>query len=240
MHDLDRRMFEATAFGSEVDEDESQEEEEFRELLGEMVRGGSDRADEIGLETYETPVPGAFDDRSTREVALASELLEVQTPGELDRFLGNLLRRLAGGGRRFARSTTGQALGGVLKQAANQVLPQLDEPPGPAAAPAGVLGAPDTTSAAELGLELEGLSQEDREFEVARAFVRFAEKATRIAAQAPPTNRPADAARKAAARAAEQHLPGLLAVPSGGSGPRARQHSGRWVRQGNDIVVHDA
>ena len=89
-------------------------------------------------------------------------------------------------------------------------------------------------------IELEGLSQEDREFEVARAFVRFAEKATRIAAQAPPTNRPADAARKAAARAAEQHLPGLLAVPSGGSGPRARQHSGRWVRQGNDIVVHDA
>jgi hypothetical protein len=238
MHDLDRRMFEATALGGELEEAE-QEEQEFRELLGELVRNGSGRADEFGLETYETRGPGAFDDRSAREVALASELLEVQTSAELDRFLGTLLRRLAGGGRRFARSAPGRALTGVLKQAASQVLPPLDEPPGPAVtAPAGVLGGPDTKSAAELGLELEGLSREDREFEVARAFVRLADKATRLAAQAPPAARPADVAQAAVARAAGQHLPGLLAVPAGGAG--IRQHSGRWTRQGDDIVVDGA
>ena len=129
MHDLDRRMFEATGFGGEL-EAERQEEQEFRELLGELVRGGGGRADELGLEMYETRGPGVFDDRSTREVALASELLEVQTAAEMEQFLGGLLRRLAGGGRKFARSATGRALGGVLKQAASQALPQLDEPAG--------------------------------------------------------------------------------------------------------------
>ena len=239
MHDLDRRMFEATGFGGEL-EAERQEEQEFRELLGELVRGGGGRADELGLEMYETRGPGVFDDRSTREVALASELLEVQTAAEMEQFLGGLLRRLAGGGRKFARSATGRALGGVLKQAASQALPQLDEPAGAAAATLpSVLGGPDAKSAAELGLELEGLSQEDREFEVARAFVRFAETATRLATQAPAATPPVDAARAAAARAAGQHLPGLLAVPSGG-GPHRREHSGRWERQGNEIVVNGA
>jgi hypothetical protein len=240
MHDLDRSMFEATALGGEMEEAERQEDREFRELLAELVRGGGGGAGEFGQETYETRGPGVFDDRSTREVTLASELLEVQTPAELEQFLGGLLRRLAGGGRRFARSATGRALGGVLKQAASQVLPQLDEPiDALAAAQPGVLGSPEAKSAAELGLELEGLSQEDREFEVARAFVRFAETATRLATQAPAAIRPADAARTAAARAAAQHLPGLLAVPSGG-GPRRREHSGRWARQGNEIVVDGA
>ena len=189
MHDLDRSMFEAS--GDEREEVALEEEEEFRELLGELSRSGD--------------AGEAFDDRSTREVALASELLEAQTPAEIEKFLGALLRRVADGGRRFARSATGRSLLGVLKQAAQHV---VDTPP------------------AEVGLELEGLSQEDSEFEVARAFVRFAEKAARLAEAAPPTARPADIASAAAAKAAGQLLPGLLATPSGGGGEQRRRKGG--------------
>jgi hypothetical protein len=241
MHDLDRRTFEAEVLGGELDEAERQEEQEFRELLGELVRGGSGRADEF--ETYETHETvgsaGEFDDRLTREIALASELLEVQTTAELEQFLGGLLRRIAGGGRRFARSPTGRALGRVLKQAASQALPQVAGPPGAAAATMpDAVGGPADTPASELGLELGGLSAEDREFEVARAFVRFADEAARVATLAPPAARPADVARTAATTAAGRHLPGLLA--EAWNSPRTRQHSGRWVRRGAEIVVDGA
>ena len=77
-----------------------------------------------------------------------------------------------------------------------------------------VLGGPDAKSAAEQGLGLEGLSREDREFEVARAFVRFADTAARLATQAPAAAPAADAADGGRQRR-QQHLPGLVAVASG-------------------------
>jgi hypothetical protein len=61
-----------------------------------------------------------------------------------------------------------------------------------------------------LGLELEGLSNEDREFEVARRLVRIGQHATRHLAGMPPTMPPARAARIAFLRAARQVAPGLL------------------------------
>ena len=234
MHDLDRRMFETEALGGETEEAEQlEEEQEFRELLGELVRSGGGPAGEFGQETFEVlGAAGELDDRAAREVALASELLEVQTSAELEQFLGTLLRRAVGAGRKFARSATGRALGGLLKQAATGALPMVADAVNPQAA--GLAG-PEGPSAAELGLELEGLSQEDREFEVARAFVRFADAAARIAAQAPPATPPTQTAGAAATAAARRHLPGLL-VPTAARS-RGREHSGRWVRQGNEIVV---
>ena len=178
MHDLDRRTFEAEVLGGELDEAERQEEQEFRELLGELVRGGAGRADEFETyETYETVgSAGEFDDRSTREIALASELLEVQTTAELEQFLGGLLRRIAGGGRRFARSPPAAHSDGCSSRPRAR---RCRRSPDRRVRRRRISrrrrrDRPDTP-ATELGLELEGLSAEDREFEAARAFVRFAD-----------------------------------------------------------------
>ncbi len=59
-------------------------------------------------------------------------------------------------------------------------------------------------------MELEGLSPQDQEFEVARRFVRFAGSATKKAVQAPPHVPPQQAAKKAAISAARKHAPGLV------------------------------
>jgi len=60
-----------------------------------------------------------------------------------------------------------------------------------------------------LGMELEGLSGEDREFETARQFMRFAGLAARRARQAARGD-PRQVRRAALALAARQHAPGLM------------------------------
>jgi len=241
MHDLDRAIFEADEMGGETEYAEQQEEQEFRELLGELMYGEGGQSVELAQESFEIAgTAGEFDDRSAREVALASELLEVQNEAELEQFIGNLLRRAAGAARKFARSDTGRALGGILKQAASQALPVIGGAVGTQVTPKpGVGGQEGTPTGSQLGLELDGLSREDREFESARAFVRFADAATRIAVQAPQARPPTGIAKAAVTTAARRYLPGLLALPLADSS-RAREHSGRWVRHGNNIVVDGA
>jgi hypothetical protein len=63
-------------------------------------------------------------------------------------------------------------------------------------------------------VELEGLSPEDREFEIARRFVLLAVEAAHQAARAPRPQPPHAAARRAAARAARRFAPGWLRSPS--------------------------
>jgi hypothetical protein len=97
-------------------------------------------------------------------------------------------------------------------------------------------------------LELEGLSQEDREFEAAKQFVRFASEAVKNAASAPGGN-PVAIARSALAAAAQRHAPGLLngsvamSPTSSMSSPSAgvrRPRSGRWRRiSSNRIIVEN-
>jgi hypothetical protein len=60
------------------------------------------------------------------------------------------------------------------------------------------------------GLELEGLSAEDREFEAERRFVRFASAATKNALSAPPAANPQTVAKRAAAMAGRILAPGLI------------------------------
>jgi hypothetical protein len=87
------------------------------------------------------------------------------------------------------------------------------------------------------GLELEGLSHEDREFEVAKQFVRFASTAAHNAlAASPATGSPLATARAAAAAAAAQHAPGLVPLLQARPGGRGAR-SGRWVRRGHSIVL---
>jgi hypothetical protein len=244
MHDLDRAMFETGEIGQEAGQAEQQEQQEFLEVLGGMMRGSGGQGEafesfEVGHEAHDGR---ELVDRATHEVALATELLEAQEAGELDRFLGQLLSRVGGAARDFARSDTGRALGGLLKKAAAEALPAIGQGIGGALGPQyAALGdrvakGADTT----FGLELEGLSHEDREFEVAKAFVRFANAAVRRAAQAPPNAPPQAVARAAATAAAHRFAPGLLvAVSAGGPTGRAR-NSGTWQRIDGKIVIFGA
>jgi len=212
MHDIDRTRLETQPLGP----------------AGELEEFG-----ETGYELLEAPLT------EVQEIELASELLEISSEEELEQFLGNLFSTVGNTAGRFIRSDTGRALGGILKNAAKQALPLVGRAAGQWVSPdgGGAVGARLATQAGSLfGLELEGLSAEDREFEVARQFVRFAGAATQQATQAQPGTAPA-VARSAATAAARAHAPGLLPRLQGRSGalwPR----SGRWVRRGRTIVLY--
>ncbi|QWF83927.1 hypothetical protein [Amycolatopsis sp. CA-230715] len=225
MHDLDRAMFETgeTAHEGAV-ATESREHQEFLEVLGEFA--GHDSEAESGEAEHE----------------YASELLEVQDEAELDRFLGGLMRRAARGVSGFAKSSTGKALGGILKKAAGQALPVVGRAIGAKINPryAGHGARAGKALGTLFGLELEGLSNEDAEFETARAFVRFADAAAKLASQAPEGTPPEAAATAAAISAARRHAPGLdirALLRSAGRrfrGQRGRQPHGSRPRGGSD------
>jgi hypothetical protein len=235
MHDIDRTIMEYSpelqTYEQEQYEQEQYEQEQFE--YGET---------EWGAET------GVFSE--AEEMELAAELLEVTSEGELDRFLGGLIMKsgqavgLAGQTvGLFVNSAAGRYLGRLLKGAAKKALPMV----------AGVIGGDfglgsaqmssqvSFTAAQIFGLELEGLSQEDQEYEAAKGFVRFAGEAAKNAASAPPTGNPQAVAQSAVMEAAEQLAPGLVngapastdtSVPGGG-----RAGSGRWIRRDNKIVL---
>src|SRR5262249_22665926 len=92
------------------------------------------------------------------------------------------------------------------------------------------------------GLELEGLAPEDREFENAKAFVRFATLAAREAARLASRMDDITAAHTAIMHAARRYAPGLLATVSSSPAMGARHYapretSGRWVRVARNQVV---
>ncbi|SDS94880.1 hypothetical protein SAMN04488543_2700 [Friedmanniella luteola] len=219
MHDIDRAMFEMEQEGTFG---------ESGEVLGES------------FEAYE-----AHSESEAQEVELASELLEVASEQELEQFLGGLISSAASAARGFAGSATGRALGGVLKDVARQALPQLGQVIGNAVVP-GAGGQFGQRAGQWLGtkFELEGLSAEDRELEVARAVIRLTRDATQHAVSAGPAAPPRQAANAALRSAAQRQLPALVPLldqrsgrASSGSpeGPR----SGRWVRRGTRIVLMD-
>jgi hypothetical protein len=92
------------------------------------------------------------------------------------------------------------------------------------------------------GLELEGLSYEDQEFEVAKQIVRLGGAAAVNAAQAPASASPQQVAQQALTTAMQQYAPGLIrgAGQVGQYGRRRRcshQTTGRWVRRGHSILL---
>jgi hypothetical protein len=179
---------------------------------------------------------------------LAAELLEVRDEQELDRFLSDVFKKV----KQFAGSATGKAVGGMLKGVLKKALPIAGGVAGTFfGGPVGAsIGSKLGSMAGNLfELELEGLSQEDREFEAAKQFARFATEAVKNAASAPGGN-PVAIARQAIAAAAQRHAPGLLngaasaissASPSSGQFTGAgRPRTGRWRRIGpNRIIVEN-
>jgi hypothetical protein len=187
----------------------------------------------------------------SRELQLASELLEVGSEHELDQFLGDLISSAAGSVGRFVDSPTGHALGGILEDVARKALPAVGQAIGDYVSPGsgGDWGHRAGAAAGQLfGLELEGLSNEDKEFELARRYVQLARSATRAAAGATGLRAsPHTVARAAAAQAARRYAPGLLSLVDPASFGQAASftsagaHSpltGRWVRRGRNVVVH--
>jgi len=180
------------------------------------------------------------------QMELASEFLEITNEAELDRFLGDLIGRAGQAIGKFVKSPQGQAIGGIMKGAAKQVLPAIGSAVGSYFG--GATGAKfggDAASAAgrAFGLELEGLSSEDREFEVARRYVSFAGQAVKNLASAPSNLDPRTAANAAAVAAARTHAPGLLSPRQAAMEPQTYSplptgHSGRWMRRGNRIILY--
>ncbi len=160
------------------------------------------------------------------EMELASELLSIQSEMELDQFLGKLFKKAVGGVRNFARSSTGRALGGMLKGLAKKALPIAGKALGTFIAPGigtAIGGALGTAASNLFELELEGLSAEDREFETARAFVRFAGNSAKRAIGIRAAN-PSSAARSAIVNSARRYAPGLLARRRYGSNVNVVDH----------------
>jgi hypothetical protein len=193
------------------------------------------------------------------EMTLAAELLEVSSTAELASFLADMVARVGPAGAAGLCTPLGQAVVRILQRAVGQMLPIR------AAGDAANL---KLRAAKIFGIEIEGLSPEDKEFEVARAVVRFA-AATVINALQPDSGLAAGAGARARAgaplakvqaalaQAARQHAPGLLAqaapglaqgqaqrpaqraVQSPAQRSAHRPTQGRWQRQGNRIVVLD-
>lgn len=194
-----------------------------QELASELMEAGELGQELGGMATEfegEFEGEGEFENEFEQEVSgemqemeLAAELLAVNSEQEMEQFLGGLVRSVGRAASSFARSSAGKALGGILRSAAKAGLPVVGSALGNLVVPGagGAIGGKLASMAGSaLGLELEGLSNEDREFEVARRVVRIGQQATRNLLAMPRNVPPSRAARAAFLQAARQVAPGLL------------------------------
>lgn len=250
MHDLDRALQELEAGATALDS-ESYELEEESEGEGEGEEEG-DYESPYGFAQEAGDSETVFDE--VEELEHAASLLEVQDEGELEQFLGGLvsgaLRKL----KQTIPPQLRQSLVGTLKNVARSALPTAAAALGNIVAP-GVGGAVAGRLASQaskmFGLELEGMSYEDQEFEVARRVVGLGGEATKAAveaAQAAPGVSPTQIAKDAVVQAAQTHAPGLAsaatsagerAMPSRAyrNGFAAGRRTGRWFRRGRRIIL---
>ena len=140
-------------------------------------------------------------------------------------------------------------MAGLFKGAAKQALPAVGSAIGSYFGGAGgaKIGSQAASTAGRIfGLELEGLSHEDQEYEAAKSFVQFAGTAAKNAALTSQAANPRAVAQSAVAAAARQLAPGLVrgapvVTPgaSGGACPSCGRGavSGRWMRRGNKIIL---
>lgn len=217
-------------------------------------------ADEFEADRYEYAAPYAASSQAgetgvfgeAEEMELAAELLASGDEQELDQFIGKLIGQAGELAGQPVKGRTASKLGGFLKGALKKALPMVAGAAGTLlGGPLGGAAAGKLASAAgkAFGLELEGLSPEDQEFEAARRFVRLAGEATKQAGRAAQViEDPQAAARKALTVAARRHAPGLLAAAAAplqrelsapAPAPRGERpgQSGRWMRQGDRIVL---
>ncbi|UUZ68993.1 hypothetical protein LP416_04110 [Polaromonas sp. P2-4] len=176
----------------------------------------------------------AFDTESTEQ---AAKLLDVVGEPGFAALLDRLVRRTALASGRALEDAVATELVGLLQSAARRALPALSAP---LAADA---SAATTRANRFFGIELEGLSPEDKEFEAVRRFVQLTAEAARQAALAPARLPPVAAARLAAALAAKRYAPGWASPHAQAPAVMAARPSssfartGRWVRHGPGVIV---
>ncbi len=236
-------------------EEEYEEEEPYEfedEFEGEFEGEYEEEPYEEFEEEFEDDLEYAEDEEAelespfteAEEMELAAELLSVTDEDELDMFLGKAfrkarrgIRRARRGVRQFGRTAAGRALRVGLKRfvlplAGRGVGTYFGGPVG------GMIGGQLGGAAGRVfGLELEGLSPEDQEFEVAKRVVRLTGAAARNLARMRPSSTPQKTAMKALAAAARIHAPDLVKKISRTSKPARRDVTGRWVRRGRRIYV---
>jgi uncharacterized protein (DUF697 family) len=233
MHDIDRTLME---YESGTNGYEGEHEAEFGDEYEYEFEGE--------YEAYEEPE--VFDEEE--EMDLAAELLSVTDDEELEQFLGSLVKKVGRKARKFVKSGTGRALGGLLKGVAKKALPIIGGAAGTALGGpvGGAIGGKLAATASRLfEMELEGLSPEDQEFEVAKRVVRLAGSAAKKAALAPSNMPPKAAAKAAVIAAAKRYAPGLLREVASPTDSPATSiadtsgagRSGRWVRRGSKIIL---
>jgi peptidoglycan hydrolase-like protein with peptidoglycan-binding domain len=182
------------------------------------------------------------------EFAQAAELMAVTNEQELDHFLGDLISDIGKAASGYAGSAASQTMGGILKSTAKQVLPVLSRVlSGDGSILGGTgIGRPFMADGDNVfGQELGEMSHEEREFEHARRYVKFARHAVKRATEADPDLPPAEQAKAAVIEAAKQFAPGLTdaaqAIVTGAEPPVVHQQhhrqSGKWFRKGKDIVL---
>ncbi|MEA2345013.1 MAG: hypothetical protein QOF63_3182 [Thermoanaerobaculia bacterium] len=175
-----------------------------------------------------------------QEMELAAELLTISGEAEMEQFLGRFFKTARG----VLNTQAGQQLKGLLRNAAKSGLKLGGQAIGSyfGGDKGGSIGSDAGALAGRIfGLELEGMSAEDQELEVAKGYVRLATDAVNRLASSGPVSDAAQAARSAFGAAAQRYAPGLLRGRNGstpGSGPRIGRRSGVWRRVGRTIVVH--
>lgn len=162
------------------------------------------------------------------EVELASELLETTDPSRRGQFLDGLIARSAAAHGQALSPAVSARLRNLLRHHTERLFPLAPSAAGGPALRAAGRVIPDAGPL--LGLELEGLSPEDQEFEAARGFVRLADKAVRHALHAAAGGPAELRANRAFAAAALRHAPGL---------PHTASNEGRWIRRGQTLVLLD-
>ena len=160
------------------------------------------------------------------ELALAARLLELQGPTQFDAFLARQLGATVAG-----RQVRGTPLQGPLRQLLGKVVAPLLPLHG---------GSPQALkrrAAGIFGMELEGLSAEDKEFELARQVVHLIDAVnTELAQDGGMDARPPGArVETALLQVARSVAPGLLRQAAQTPG----RDAGRWRREGGHIVVLD-
>lgn len=218
-------------------EEEGDYEEEYDEFESYATMNGA-MSSAMSGEVYDE-YEGVFDE--AEEMELAADLLEVTNDAEMDQFLGKLFKKIKKKVGRAIKSPIGRTLVKGLKGIAKKALPIAGRVAGGFfGGPAGsAIGGKLAAGAGKLfGLELEGLSAEDQEFEVARRYVRLAGEAAQKAALAPP-QAPAEAvAKKAVAAAVKKHAPGLLPSRQTMRHPM-RGRAGKWQRKGKHLILYN-
>jgi hypothetical protein len=159
---------------------------------------------------------------------LAADILEARSEDALNRTLDRLIDRAFRALGRSLDAAVARALRATLRLTARRALPFAGGPLGdhPNARVAG--------AARIFGVEFEGLSPEDKEFELAKSFVRLAGEAVRCATALSQAASPQTLALRAVAEAARQEAPGLFV-----DGGRRSVREFTAAHDSKEMAMHD-